>query len=153
DEGGCAVTLPRVVAGVSARDVGGWVVETRHWAAGRLVVPPYRLDAVEVAAGGVDHRVPAVPADRQPAEDATHYRLGAGDPDAVVGLLERLATGRTEPDDVRVYGRWLFECLLAPAWPAIRADCAVAQARGVELALEWPVGDTDLHRLVWEAMH
>src|SRR5262249_58443991 len=32
-------------------------------------------DAAEVVVGGVDQRVPAVPADRRPAEDAGHHPL------------------------------------------------------------------------------
>ncbi|WP_214316979.1 CHAT domain-containing protein [Nonomuraea sediminis] len=50
------------------------------------------------------------------------------------------------------YGRALFDALLAPAWPAITALPEVGAAGGVELALLWPP-ESDLHRLLWEAMH
>ena len=147
------LALPRVVVRVSTRDSGGWAVETCDWDNAAAVVPQYQVDAADITVGGVDLRVPVVPACRRPPEQAPHHRLCVGDADAATRLLDRLSTGDAEPDDVLVYGRWLFECLLAPAWPAIRADRAVTEARGVELALEWPVEDTDLHRLVWEAMH
>jgi hypothetical protein len=156
------VTLPRIViraAQIGAAQIraserdGGWTVEARYRDGGALIVPAYDLDALDLATGGLDQRVPIVPAGRRPPEDAAHFPLCAGEPDLAARLLDRLAAANTEPDDVLLYGRWLFECLLAPAWPAIRADPAVRQARGVELALEWPVEDTDLHRLVWEAMH
>jgi hypothetical protein len=71
---------------------------------------------------------------------------------AVDQLMRRLRTRDPRPDDVAVYGRWLLECLLEPAWPVISTHPDVVASRGLELALRWPVGELDLHRLVWEAM-
>lgn len=68
-------------------------------------------------------------------------------------MIGRLADRNPDPGDVAAYGRWLFECLLAPAWQAITELRVVTDLRGVELALQWPAGEADLHRLVWEAMH
>ncbi|WP_018680428.1 CHAT domain-containing protein [Actinokineospora enzanensis] len=73
-------------------------------------------------------------------------------PDDLGGLLDRIRRRQGAPDDVARYGRWLFDCLLAPAWPAITADPGVAAERAVEIALRWPVDCGDLHRLVWESM-
>jgi len=79
--------------------------------------------------------------------------LCRGDTAAIRALLSRIATASTEDDDERIYGRWLFECLLAPAWPAILGYPAVTAARGMELALWWPATQASLHSLVWEAMY
>ncbi|EIV93625.1 CHAT domain-containing protein [Frankia sp. QA3] len=77
----------------------------------------------------------------------------AGDPDAICGLLARIAGRDLRDGDAELYGRWLFECLLAPVWQRLLAAPAVRAAQGVELALRWPADDVALAGLVWEAMH
>jgi hypothetical protein len=123
-------------------DAPGWAVSVRT--DDTDVVAPYRMSSATI--GG--RRMPTTPPDRSPAADEPHADLCAGDTEAVSALLKRIATRQTNCDDVRRYGRWLFECLLAPAWPAIlaRADHAV------EIALRIPIHAVDLHRLIWEAM-
>ncbi len=147
------MNLPRLVVRLTERNVARWTVEVTDWPSGEAVFQPFELETAEVAVGGVDLRVPVVPPGRRPAAGAPHFALCTGKADAVAALLERLAARNTQPGDVTAYGRWLFECLLAPAWAMIRVLPAVIAARGVELALEWPVDASDLHRLVWEAMH
>ena len=53
------------------------------------------------------------------------------------------------------YGTWLHQALFAShdagLWPAIEA--IGVQGNGVELALRWAPNDTNLHRLLWEAMY
>jgi hypothetical protein len=97
-------------------------------------------------------RLPLVPIERRGGLAGAHAALCGGDADALSALLGRIRTRRTTGDDVAVYGRWLFECLLEPAWRKILADPGVVAGVGVELALRWPAAATDLHRLVWEAM-
>ncbi|HEY3262907.1 MAG TPA: CHAT domain-containing protein, partial [Pseudonocardiaceae bacterium] len=111
------------------------------------VVPSYAMDVVDV--GGRSY--PRTPPERAPADTQPHAALCGGDDQAVQELLDRLAAHRTEDGDVLRYGRWLFECLLAPAWPAIMRLDGVARDRSVELALRWR--GRDLHHLVWESMH
>lgn len=160
------MSIPRVVVGVTERTgVGtgigsgpgsgsgsgaGWRVTV-----GTAAVPvaTYDIDAVTLDVGGFPRRVPVVPAGRRPAAGEPHAALCAGDAEALRRLLERVAAVETEDDDVLRYGRWLFECLLAPAWTAVRDLPEVVAARGVELALDWPVTASDLHWLIWEAMH
>ncbi len=77
----------------------------------------------------------------------------AGDQGEISGLLARIAGRDLRDGDAELYGRWLFECLLAPVWQRLLAAPAVRAARGVELALRWPADDTALAGLVWEAMH
>jgi CHAT domain len=149
--------MRRVVVDVTAfPDSIGWSVHVRTMEGGQPseLVEPYVMAAATV--GG--RRVPTTPADRIPVagEDAAvgggHRTLCVGDSDAITGLMDRLRLRTTGPDDVGVYGRWLFECLLAPAWPAITSLPDVVAERAVELALRWPVTENDLHRMVWEAM-
>lgn len=109
--------LPRVEITVTGRN--GWQVHVAG--AGDFEMP--------AASVTVDGRVQQVPD-------------GAGLD--VEGLLRRLAARTPQPDDAVRYGRWLFDRLLAPAWPAIRTQS------GVELALDLPL---DLQHLCWEAMH
>ncbi|MFI9389124.1 CHAT domain-containing protein [Kutzneria sp. NPDC052558] len=73
--------------------------------------------------------------------------------DNLEALLCRISTRSTDDDDVRRYGQWLFDAVLAPVWRQIRSAPEVRAHRGVELALRWPVDQADLHRLVWEAVH
>jgi CHAT domain len=112
------------------------------------VVASYPLPAVTV--GG--RRFPRTPPERTPAATQPHAPLCAGDTQAIQELLDRLAARSTKDGDVTRYGRWLFECLLAPAWPAITQLDGVVRGRSVELALRWEV-DHDLHQLIWESMH
>jgi hypothetical protein len=146
--GGLVVTLPRVTIDVTDIPGGGWSVTVLH-GHDRVLVDPYRMDAGSVA----DIVVPVVPPGRLPAMNEPHHPYCAGDEESLAGLLERLSTDRTKAADVTNYGRWLFECLLAPAWPAIHALPAVRQANGLELALRWPATAGPLHDLLWEAMH
>jgi hypothetical protein len=127
---------------------GGWQVTVRVGTATGEELATYPM-----AAGVIGkRRVPATPADRAPAADQPHTALCTGETTEVAELLRRVARGGNCPDDVARYGRWLFECLLAPAWPAILEHPDVRRAHGVELALRWPAEAGDLHRLVWEAM-
>jgi hypothetical protein len=138
--------MRRVVVRVDESGAG-WTVSVRT-AEGEAVVAPYEMNAV----GLPGRRVPGVPAARRPADGEPHAGLCAGDADRITALLDRLHTGRPASDDVSTYGRWLFECLLSPAWQAIQQDCDVIRDRAVEIALRWPSEASDLHRLVWEAM-
>lgn len=145
-------SLPRVFVCVSDGPDGSWTVQVEpEWdsAAARS----YAMDSAEVPVGVRSLRVPVVPPSRRPGSTAEHAALSSGDEAALSGLLGRLAIARPGADDVRVYGRWLFECLLGPAWAEISESPAVKAAHGLELALQWPVGCSDLHSLVWEAMH
>lgn len=94
----------------------------------------FTLDAVTVEVDGIDLTVPGP----GPAE------LGR--------LLTRIDTRQTEDGDVRDYGNWLFDRLLAPVWDDVRKLPDVVAAHGVELALRWPVDAAVLHGLSWEAM-
>lgn len=119
------MTLPRVVVTVR-RSGTGWSVDV----GGHLH---------EIAARQVEHgRIP-VTADT----DVAH----------IDALLGRLETRQPLPGDARAYGRWLFDCMLAPAWQEVCRQRDVAAAGRVELALSWDVDETDLHPLRWEAMH
>jgi hypothetical protein len=146
--------MRRVIVDVTAQaDGAGWIVHTRSVDDGEplALLEPHSMRAVNV--GG--RQVPAIPAGRTldaGEADKGHEPLCAGDVAAIGELLDRLRLRRTEPEDVSVYGRWLFECLLAPAWPTIIALPDVASERAVEIALRWPVADVSLHRMVWEAM-
>jgi hypothetical protein len=77
----------------------------------------------------------------------------AGDSGEISGLLARIAGRDLRDGDAELYGRWLFECLLGPAWHRLLAAPTVRAARGMELALRWPADDVALASLVWEAMH
>jgi hypothetical protein len=124
----------------------GWTVSVR--VGDHDLVEPYEMDAIQLER----RRVPGVPAARRPAPEEPHADLCAGDTDAIKGLLDRIRRGRPASADVANYGRWLFECLLAPAWDAIRQQEDVVAGKAVEIALRWPAAAADLHRLVWEAM-
>lgn len=142
--------MRRVVVRVDEQD--GWQVSVRvPGLGGALVdlVPPYRMDRIMIG----PRQVPITPPDRLPAAHEPHATLCAGDREAITELLSGIRSGSGKPDNVSRYGRWLFECLLAPAWPAICADQPVGGDGAVEIALRWPVDSCDLHRLVWEAMH
>ena len=99
----------------------------------------YHMDSIVVEVEDQDMRVPVVPSSRQPGRGTEHWALSTG---GHCGHQRNARPPRFEqpqqPDDVRVYGRWLFECLLAPAWLEILDYPAVTAARGVELALWWP---------------
>jgi hypothetical protein len=147
--------MRRVVVSVEeiSRD-DGWTVSVRiagpgGGAIGADLVEPYRMAATLIDG----RRVPATRPGRELPAAEPYAPLCTGDIDQLTGLLLRIRRGRTEPDDVSNYGRWLFECLLAEAWEAIRRYPEVEHDRGVELALRWPADAADLHRMVWEAMH
>ncbi|RKT54384.1 CHAT domain-containing protein [Saccharothrix australiensis] len=128
------MTLPRVVVDLTPSTAGpGWSVRVR----GAGVDAEHELAAVRVQVGGEACRVPAAPVEAV----------------ELARLLDRIRRRSTVDGDVRRYGQWLFAGLLGPVWERIRTAQAVCAARGVELALRWPVDQTDLHRLVWEAMH
>ena len=139
---------------VHVEEVGpseGWsvTVRTTDPASGTTtdLAGPYRMAATVVEG----RRVPATPPDRTPAGEP-HTALCAGNEEQVAALMRRIRRGRPNADDVSTYGRWLFECLLGPAWTAIRRHPDVKRQRAVELALRWPAEAADLHRMVWEAM-
>ena len=146
------MNLPRVVLRLSERGTLGWRVDAIDWQS-EEVLSTHEVDALPVGSNGSTQRVPVVPVERRPSVAGPHEGLCAGNVSEIEALLDRIATDRTENNDVTTYGRWLFECLVAPAWAAVRAVPSVVQARGVELALEWPISTTDLHGFVWEAMH
>lgn len=139
------MTLPRVSVEVSRTD-DGWRVLVRHDAQALGECTMRRI-----VAGGIE--LPAAPADRLPPADAPHHVYCAGQEQPITDLLDRLARNKTKSADVVAYGRWLFHCLLEPIWAAVAALPAVRDARGVELALCWPVADGALRDLLWEAMH
>jgi hypothetical protein len=156
------MSIPRIFVHVDAREDSGWHVRVEPAADAPEPGPDpwepvaYDMDSAEVKVAGVTQRVPVVPPGRRlpaDAEDAEDAALIAGDTATIQALLDRLALASPHDHDVRRYGRWLFESLLAPAWQQVRAFGPVRQVRGVELALRWPATATDLHRLVWEAMH
>ncbi|MBE8516114.1 CHAT domain-containing protein [Amycolatopsis sp. H6(2020)] len=122
--------LPRVVVDVTSVPAAGWLIQVH----GAEVEATYEMPGEEVVVGGEPQRVPA----------------GMDDS---VSLLGRIRSRAPECGDIRNYGKWLFEALLGPVWPQLRDAPVVRQAGGVELGLRWAVGETDLHRLVWEAMH
>ncbi len=162
------MTIPRLLVDLAVRDVG-WAVRVRGYGDG----PPAGAGAVDVRAeyemaavtvtdvDGSPRRVPALPAARlaQLADlPAPLGRLCRGEAEDVRGLLARVAGRDLRPGDAELYGRWLFECLLAPVWPAVLRSAggsvgAPAGGPGVELALRWPAGEHALDILVWEAMH
>ncbi len=146
------MTLPRIIIEVTGDPDGRWAVQAAAAEDGHVFGTAH-MDITKVDSGGSALRVPVVPPSRRPDSADEHSALCAGDTTALGDLLGRLASESTEDSDVRVYGRWLFECLLAPVWEDIREYPPVKAARGLELALQWPVGQADLHRLVWEAMH
>lgn len=128
------MTPPRVVVDLTpSADPAGWSVGVR----GIGVDADHFLAAQHIRVGG-DMRL--VPGSAMPAEE-------------LAALMTRVGTRSTGDDDVRRYGQWLFDGLLGPVWERVRAAPDVRAARSVELALRWPVDQTDLHRLVWEAMH
>ncbi|MCK9896622.1 CHAT domain-containing protein [Frankia sp. AgB32] len=161
------MTIPRILVDVARRG-DGWAVRVHGYGDG----PPAGVDPVDVRSEhemaavmvtDVDdspRQVPAVPAVRlgQLAGDlpASLASLCRGDAEAVHGLLVRVAGLDLRPGDAELYGRWLFECLLAPVWPAILRAAGghgPGHGHGVELALRWPAGDRALDSLVWESMH
>ena len=113
---------------------------------------PYPIGSTKVEVAGRSLWVPFVPTTMRQAHNPRLDALCAGDKAALRTLLGRLARQRPKGNDVLLYGRWLFECLLAPAWPALCRDPEVVAAGGVELALMWDARHADLHSLVWEAM-
>ncbi|WP_143263991.1 CHAT domain-containing protein [Amycolatopsis kentuckyensis] len=66
--------------------------------------------------------------------------------------LTRIENRRTGDGDVYAYGEWLFTCLLEPVWADIVDLPCVKEAKGVELALRWPLDQVVLHQMTWEAM-
>jgi hypothetical protein len=151
------MNLPRILIEVASGPPGpdgqgdGWTVVVTAAADGSELVAPYTMDSTTLEVNGRNLKVPMVPESRRQHLDEPFGPL-CGDADKTGALLGRLARQRPKADDVLAYGRWLFECLLAPAWQAVRTDPGVAAARGVELALVWHGAHADLHSLVWEAM-
>ncbi|CAO5236560.1 CHAT domain-containing protein [Frankia sp. AgKG'84/4] len=157
------MTIPRILVDVARRG-DGWAVRVHGYGDG----PPAGVDPVDVRSehemtavmvtdiDGSPRQVPAIARTRldQLASElpAPLASLCGGDAEAVRGLLARVAGLDLRPGDAELYGRWLFECLLAPVWPAI-LRAAGGHGHGVELALRWPAGDRALDSLVWESMH
>lgn len=146
------MSLPRIFIEVTGETTGNWTVTAGPADGGGPRIARYAMDSVEVEVGSRVLHVPVVPASRREPLTPEVEALCAGDTGAIAALLDRFARGRTKDGDVRRYGRWLFECLLAPAWPLLTGDPGVAAARGVELSLVWDAGHAGLHSLVWEAM-
>ncbi len=128
------MNLPRVVIDVVRRKPGpGWTVAVT----GDGIEEYFTLDTVTVDVGGRELTLP---------------HRGDCDAALLAGRLARIDDRATLAGDVYAYGEWLFHSLLEPVWCEIRKLPAVVAARGVELALRWPVDDTELHQLTWEAM-
>ena len=147
------MSLRRVVVDVAAASDGGWHVDIRPDGIGESLVPVFEIDMAELPGTVSGHRMPVVPKSRRRPADPLADALCQGDIGQAAALIGRITSRDPEPGDVIAYGRWLFECLLAPAWSAITELAAVKEARGVDLALQWAPEEADLHRLVWEAMH
>jgi hypothetical protein len=145
------VSLCRVIVDVTPSG-DGWRVDVRPDGAVAPLVPVFTIDAVELPGTVLRERVPAVPEERRHEAVPLADALCRGEAGQAAVLIERIASRDPEPGDVTAYGRWLFECLLEPAWAAITELAAVKDARGVDLALQWAPEEADLHRLVWEAM-
>jgi hypothetical protein len=145
------VSLCRVVVDVAASD-GGWQVDVRPDGASAPLVPVFDMKAAKLPGAVSRQRVPVVPEGRRRPAGPLAQALCRGDVDKAAALIGRIASRDPDPGDVVAYGRWLFECLLEPAWTAITELAAVKNARGVDLALQWSPEEADLHRLVWEAM-
>jgi hypothetical protein len=116
----------------------------------RIVVTPLaNSEGWTVAAGDLpshEIRAHSIGDVRVPVTDRT-------DLEDLDSLLKQVAMREPRHGDAKRYGQWLFDCLLLPVWQEIRAIPAVEAAGGVELALNWPNSEADLHPLVWEAMH
>jgi CHAT domain len=156
------MSLPRIFITVSSSAGGancpgcldgGWAVNVTAANDDSPILAPYHMCSAKVEVSDRVLRVPFVPPLRRNAYAAGLDALCAGDKDAIGLLLTRLAAERLQGDDALVYGRWLFECLLAPAWPLVRGNPDLTAARGMELALAWDADHADLHSLVWEAMY
>lgn len=129
------MNLPRVIIDVTPRgDEPGWRVTITGDGA---LMDEFVLDAVTVDAGGRELIVP--------------WRDGP-DLGELGELLARIDDRDTRDGDIYTYGGWLFGCLLESVWPKIRDLPTVVDAKGVELALRWPVDQAPLHQLSWEAM-
>ena len=145
------MSLCRVVVDVAASG-DGWQVDVRPDGADAPVVAVFKIDAARLPGTVPSQRVPVVPEDRRRPAGPLADALCRGEAGQAAALIARIASRDPEPGDVIAYGRWLFECLLEPAWAAITDLAAVKNARGVDLALRWAPEEADLHRLVWEAM-
>jgi len=142
----------RVVVDIAWSDAGaGWQVRptlvagdgTRSALGAPYDMPSFELDGA---------RLPLPAAPPQVEDDQDVVLLCRGDLEAHRALSERLTLRAPAQGDAARYGRWLFECLAAPMWPQLLAVLEAAPRPAVELALRWPVTDTHLHALVWEAM-
>jgi CHAT domain len=148
------MSLCRVVVSVATASGGGWRVDVRLDGADVPLVDAFGINAAELPGTVSGQRIPVVPESRRRQADPLVDALCQGDTGQAAALIDRILLRDPGPDgDVVAYGRWLFECLLAPAWTAVTEIAAVRQARGVDLALQWAPEEADLHRLVWEAMH
>lgn len=124
------MSLPRVDVDVTSVPSAGWLVQVH----GAGLDATYEMRAQEVVIAGEPQRVPT----------------GIDDAGALLG---RIRSRTPECGDIKTYGQWLFTALLGPVWPQLREAPAIRAAGGAELGLRWAVSETDLHRLVWEAMH
>ena len=145
------MSLCRVVVDVTASG-DGWHVDVRPDGAAAPLVPVFAMAAAELPGTVPAQRGPMVPEERRRTAGPLADALCRGETDQAAALIGRIASRDPEPGDVTAYGRWLFECLLEPAWAAITELAAVRDARGVDLALRWAPEEADLHRLIWEAM-
>lgn len=147
------MSLCRVIVDVAAAAGGGWRVDVRPGLSSTPLVPVFGIDAAELPGTLGGQRMPVVPLPRRRPADPLTEALCRGDVGQAAALIGRIASRAPEPGDVIAYGRWLFECLLAPAWPAITELALAEQTHGVDLALQWAPEDADLHHLIWEAMY
>lgn len=97
---------------------------------------------------------PAARTDLPSAAD-DHYALCLGDDEGVLLSTYRQIVDRSpQGNAVKRFGRYLFDTLIGhDVWTEMLAAATAAGSEMIELALAWPAGETDLHRLNWEMMH
>jgi hypothetical protein len=147
--------LPRIFIEVTGPDRpdGACAVTVTPAKEGSPALASYDVGSIEIEVNNRALRVPIVPPERRQVLGGRLDALCAGDAGELVPLFTRLAAQRMKGNDALVYGRWLFECLLAPAWTRLCADPEVTAAHGFELALVWSADHADLHSQVWEGMY
>jgi CHAT domain len=95
---------------------------------------------------------PLPPLDEEPTwHGQTHADLCTDDTGALVGRLHRqVLAGDPTPQNLQIFGRYLFSVLLGTHWASIEG--AVESGVAIELALDLPSDERALHRLPWEMM-
>src|SRR5580692_9090305 len=87
-----------------------------------------------------------------PADDVPAAGLAAKSAADVLAVYTEIVNRK--PEHIVDYGRYLFDNLLGdPLWQDM---IALSQDKGeqlIELALSWPLNESNLSRLHWEMMH